>query len=74
MADTERALKNNRVVLALTKTTVRFIRNTKRKEIILIYMNVVIGGSRFIAVSVTVPFLFNEVFPILGAKPVSDSN
>ena len=23
------------------------------------------GGSRFIAVSVTVPFLFKEVFPIL---------
>ena len=29
-------------------------------------MNVPIGGSRFIAVSVTVPFLFKEVFPILG--------
>ena len=28
-------------------------------------MNVAIGGSRFIAVSVTVPFLF-KVFPILG--------
>ena len=31
----------------------------------LIYMNVVIGGSRFIAVSITVPFLF-KVFLILG--------
>ena len=65
MADTKRALKNNRVVLALTKSTVRFIRNKKEKRF-LIYTNVAIGGSRFIAVSVTVPFLFKEVFPILG--------
>ena len=32
MADTKRALKNNRVILALTKSTVRFIRNTKKKR------------------------------------------
>ena len=31
MADTERALKNNRVALALTESTVRVIGNTKRK-------------------------------------------
>ena len=29
-------------------------------------MNVAICGSRFIAVSVNVPFLFKEVFSILG--------
>ena len=28
-------------------------------------MNVAMRGSRFIAVSVTVPFLFKKVFPIL---------
>ena len=32
MADTTRALKNNRVGLALTKSTVRLIRNIKRKR------------------------------------------
>ena len=30
------------------------------------YVNVAICGSRFIAVSATAPFLFKEVFPILG--------
>ena len=32
MADTKRALKNNRVVLALTKSTARVIRNGERKR------------------------------------------
>ena len=60
MPDTKKALKNNQVVLALTKSTIKLI--LKR---FLIYMNMAIGGSRFIAAFVTVPFFFKEVFPIL---------
>ena len=40
MADTKTALKNNRVVLALTKH--------KKENKFLIYMNLAIGGSRCI--------------------------
>ena len=38
----------------------------KKEKRFLMYMNVVICGSRFITVSGTVPFLFKEVFPIFG--------
>ena len=38
----------------------------KKEKRFLIYINVAICRSRFIAVSVTDPFLFKEVSPILG--------
>ena len=51
MEDTKRALENNRVVLALTKSTLQYLTGYpkhKREKRFLIYMNATIGGSRCI--------------------------
>ena len=46
----------------------------KKETGFLIYMNVAICGSRFVAVSVTVSFLFKKVFPIMGQNLFQTQN